>query len=157
MEQLFALPGGYVDADGVIQKEVVLTPVTGRVRKEMGKAESRRRGHSLINAILSKCIKRIGDVTNIHDGVLDKMSSGDRSFCLMMIRRFRNEAILSEERCNCGVTNLYEVQIDDYARHAEKAGGVFFYHMVWGLCWPEANCPIGYILPRGDWEIRHNR
>lgn len=48
-------------------------------------------------------------------------------------------------------------QIDDYARHAEKAGGVFFYHMVWGLCWPEDNCPIGYILPRGDWEIRHGR
>ena len=48
-------------------------------------------------------------------------------------------------------------QIDDYARHAEKAGGVFFYHMVWGLCWPEKQCPIGYILPRGDWEIRHGR
>lgn len=51
-------------------------------------------------------------------------------------------------------------QINDYARHAEKSGGVFFYHMVWGLGWPGTETepiPIGWILPRGDWEIRHGR
>jgi hypothetical protein len=46
-------------------------------------------------------------------------------------------------------------QIIDYARHAEKAGGVFVYHTVWGLGWPVL--PTGYIIPRGDWEIRHGR
>jgi len=46
-------------------------------------------------------------------------------------------------------------QIEDYARHAEKAGGVFVYHTTWLLGWPEL--PIGYILNRGDWPIRHGR
>ena len=50
-----------------------------------------------------------------------------------------------------------EGQIVDYARNAEKSGGVFFFHSVWGLCWPAENCPMDYIPPRGDWEIRHGR
>ena len=46
-------------------------------------------------------------------------------------------------------------QVIDHARNVEKAGGVHFYHMVWGLCWP--NCSVGYIIPRGDWPIRHGK
>ena len=46
-------------------------------------------------------------------------------------------------------------QIMDYARNAEEAGGVFFFHTTWGLGWPEL--PIGYIIDRGDWDINHGR
>ena len=46
-------------------------------------------------------------------------------------------------------------QIMDYARGVEKSGAVFVYHNVWGLGWPVV--PIGDIIERGDWEIRHGR
>lgn len=46
-------------------------------------------------------------------------------------------------------------QITDYARHTEKAGGIFVQHSVWGLAWPTIG--IGPIIPRGDWEIRQGK
>lgn len=116
MEQTFTLPGGYLDSDGIIHKEVVLTPVTGRVRRAMGTQQSRKRGYSMFNTILSKCIKRIGSIEKITREVLDNMLSGDRSFCTLMIRSFRSPMIKAEAQCpSCDEVNLYELPISDYS------------------------------------------
>lgn len=85
---MYTLPGGYVDSDRVIHREVEVTELTGEEEDILAS----RQASSLqkINKALSNCIKRIGNITNparITEIVEKDLTSSDRMFLIIALRR----------------------------------------------------------------------
>lgn len=115
MEKEFTLPAGYLDKDGNLHKTIVVTPVTGRVRREIGEQQSRRSAHSILNTILARCVKSIGPYEKVNRQMLDELLTGDRWFCAMMIRKFKGDLLHAEEQCSrCNETTTYEFPLEEY-------------------------------------------
>lgn len=115
MEKTITLPGGFLDSEGLIHKEVTIVPMTGKVRRQIGDQNIRKRAYSILNTILGACIKSIGSIEKINQKLLGEMLSGDRGYCLMEIRRFRGDSVKAEEQCSrCNETSLYEVSLDSF-------------------------------------------
>lgn len=85
---VFLLPGGYVDDEKNVHKEVEVTELTGEEEDILAS----RQASSLqkINKALTNCIKRVGTISErekIEDIVSNKLTSSDRMFLLIGLRR----------------------------------------------------------------------
>ena len=99
------LPGGYVDDDGGIHREVVLGPLTGAQEKaiaQRGNASPAARA----TCVLASCIRRIGTVDEITEDHARRLLVGDRQFLLLKLREitFGREmrAVTRCSRPDCG-------------------------------------------------------
>lgn len=80
------LPGGYVDDNGVVHREVELTPLTGR-EEELLAAHQRRETASLVTIVLQRCIRRIGTVPSVTEAVIRNLLVADRQYLLLKLRQ----------------------------------------------------------------------
>jgi hypothetical protein len=79
------LPGGYVDEAGVLHRQVELTPLTGR-EEELLARNNQPESASLVSAILSRCVQRIGAVSPVSEEVARHLLVEDRQYLLLRLR-----------------------------------------------------------------------
>lgn len=81
----WVLPGGLVDDQGVLHDDVDLRALSGR-EEELLVARSGRDTASLVTALLSRCVERIGTIAPVDDEVARRLLVPDRQFLLLRLR-----------------------------------------------------------------------
>ncbi|SET51496.1 hypothetical protein SAMN05216326_1329 [Nitrosomonas marina] len=83
--QTYTLPGGYLDANGKIQKEVMLFPLSGREEELLTGNQSP--SAQLVSELITRCVARIGEIQPVPLDVARALLVADREFILLMLRR----------------------------------------------------------------------
>jgi hypothetical protein len=78
------LPGGLVDDAGTVHDEVELRALSGRDEELL--AETAGNTAALVTAVLSRCVERIGAISEVDAGVVRRLLVGDRQFILLRLR-----------------------------------------------------------------------
>lgn len=79
------LPGGYLDEDGSLHREVELTPLSGR-EEELLSGQARAETAHLVTEVLCRCVVRIGSVRPLTAPVARRLLVGDRQYLLLKLR-----------------------------------------------------------------------
>jgi hypothetical protein len=110
------LPGGYWDDGGTLHRDFELAPLTGRDEEllaQSGRAESA----SLVTAVLSRAVRRVGDISPISEHVARQLLVADRQYLLLKLRRSTFGGIVrGSVFCpwrDCGERVSLQFQIDD--------------------------------------------
>ena len=80
------LPGGYVDADGRLHREVELAVLTGREEELLTQARHPRPAE-LVTEVLSRCVRRLGTISPVPPAVARGLLVADRQYLLLQLRR----------------------------------------------------------------------
>lgn len=80
----FRLPGGYVDEEGRVLQEGEIAPLSGR-EEELLAGNHRRESATLVTAILSCCLRRLGEINPISEEVTRNLLIGDRQYLLLKL------------------------------------------------------------------------
>ena len=84
--QRFLLPGGYVDTDCELIREVELAPLNGR-GEELIAAQQATATPALLTVLLSRCVLRLGPVSPVSEDVARRLLVVDRLFLLLKLRQ----------------------------------------------------------------------
>jgi len=88
----FVLPRGYVDRSGRVHKAGVMRMATARDELvPLYDDRVRENGAYLTVVLLARVIERIGDVTDIHGGVVEELFAADLAFLQDLYRRINSE------------------------------------------------------------------
>jgi len=80
------LPGGYWDATGRLHREFELSVLTGREEElltQVGRPESA----TLVTEVLSRCVRRLGEISPVPPEVARQLLVADRHYLLLQVRR----------------------------------------------------------------------
>lgn len=80
------LPGGYVDPGGRLHREVELAPLCGRDEELLAANPKKGGSASMVTAILSRCVRRIGEVAPVTQEVARALLVADRQYLLLKLR-----------------------------------------------------------------------
>jgi hypothetical protein len=104
---IFQLPGGYVSEDGILHREVELAVLSGR-EEELLAQRRNRESASLVTALLSRCVKRLGSIEPLSEEMARRLLVADRQFLLLKLREItfgdRVEATVTCPWPDCGKT-----------------------------------------------------
>jgi hypothetical protein len=91
-EFAFELPRGYVDDSGTVHREGSMRLATGR-DELVPLRDDRVREHSayLTVVLLGRVVTRIGEITDIHAGIIENLFASDLAFLQDMYRRINSE------------------------------------------------------------------
>lgn len=110
------LPGGYVDNDGVVHREVELTPLTGR-EEELLAGERSHEVASLVTTVLQRCIHRIGTISPVSQDMIRSLLIADRQYLLLKLRELTlGDTIQASVFCpwsDCGKKIMVSFLTDD--------------------------------------------
>jgi hypothetical protein len=84
--QSFLLPGGYVDADCELLREVELAPLSGR-DEELIAAQQANASPALLTGLISRCALRLGPVRPVSEELARRLLIMDRQFLLLKLRQ----------------------------------------------------------------------
>jgi hypothetical protein len=102
---IFQLPGGYVSEDGILHREVELAVLSGR-EEELLAQRRNRESASLVTALLSRCVKRLGSIEPLSEEMARRLLVADRQFLLLKLREItfgdRVEATVTCPWPDCG-------------------------------------------------------
>ncbi len=84
--QSFLLPGGYVDADCELVREVELAPLSGR-DEELIAAQQAIASPALLTGLLSRCVLRLGPIRPVSEDLARRLLVADRQFLLLKLRQ----------------------------------------------------------------------
>jgi len=88
----FTLPRGYVDSSGEVHRDGVMRLATARDELvPLVDDRVRENPQYLTVVLLSRVIVRIGNVTNIHAGVIENLFAADLAFLQDLYRRVNTE------------------------------------------------------------------
>jgi hypothetical protein len=79
------LPGGYVDADGVVHQQVDMAPLSGKEEELLASSYGLNRS-VLVTSLLSRCIQRLGSISPVSDEVVRQLLVADRQYLLLKLR-----------------------------------------------------------------------
>jgi hypothetical protein len=80
------LPGGYWDAAGRLHREFELATLTGREEELLAKARSGQSA-TLVTEVLSRCVRRLGDISPVSTDVARQLLVADRQYLLLRLRQ----------------------------------------------------------------------
>ena len=103
-EYEFVLPRGYVDGDGNVHREGVmrLAQAHDEIIPLNDMRVQRNRAY-LIIVLLSRVITRLGDVADVHTGIIENLFAGDLRFLEEMYNRINeDEATVTVTCSECG-------------------------------------------------------
>jgi hypothetical protein len=111
----WVLPVGYVDAQGRLHKQAELAPLTGREEELL--AQEDRPAAGLVTELLSRCVKRIGAISDITLQLMRELTVADRQYLLLMLRQLsfgdRVQATLPCPWPGCGKGVDIDFSIDE--------------------------------------------
>lgn len=86
MEQFTCLlPGGYIDEAGELHREVALVALSGR-EEELLVSMAKRGAAAQVSAVLSCCVKRIGNISPLSQDIIRQLLVGDRQYLMLQLR-----------------------------------------------------------------------
>ena len=116
VEMTGMLPGGYWDAAGVLHREFELAVLTGR-EEELLAQTRRAETASLVSAVLSRGVRRLGDISPVTEDVARQFLVADRQYLLLKLRQLTfGDMVRADVFCpwaDCGRRVSMEFGIDD--------------------------------------------
>jgi len=86
MRQLsYRLPGGYVDAAGLVHRDGELVPLSGREEELLANSHAPSSA-ALVTSILSRCVRRLGTISPVPEDVARGLLVADRQYLLLRLR-----------------------------------------------------------------------
>jgi hypothetical protein len=79
------LPAGYIDAQGQVHKLIELTPLTGREEELL--TQNDYPTATLVTEVLSRCVRRIGSISDVTPSIMRELLVADRQYLLLMLRQ----------------------------------------------------------------------
>ncbi len=99
------LPGGYWDSSGVLHREFELAMLTGR-EEELLVQSRRRETASLVSTVLSRGVRRLGNISPVTETIAAELLVADRQYLLLKLRQFTfGEVVRADVFCpwaDCG-------------------------------------------------------
>jgi hypothetical protein len=87
MEQEVALlPGGWWDPAGRLQRDAELSVLTGRDEELLAQAGGQETA-TLVTQVLSRCIRRLGDLSPVPADIIRQLLIADRDYLLLRLRQ----------------------------------------------------------------------
>lgn len=80
------LPVGYVDAQGIRHRTVLMSALSGREEELLGRAKGQALP-ALVTALLHCCVRQIGDIASLSSRVIAQLSPVDRQYLLLKLRQ----------------------------------------------------------------------
>src|ERR1019366_6530114 len=80
------LPGGYWDSGGVLHRQFELGNMTGREEELLVRASGTETS-SLVSAVLSRCVRRLGGISPVTEDVARHLLIADRQYLLLKLRQ----------------------------------------------------------------------
>lgn len=80
------LPGGYLDGDGTLQREVELAPFTGREEELLAGRYQPGQSAARVTTLLQRCIRRLGTLGPASEDVARGLLVADRQYLLLKLR-----------------------------------------------------------------------
>ncbi len=123
------LPGGWWDPSGRLQRDAVLTVLTGRDEEQLSQL-GRQETASLVTQVLSRCVRRLGDVSPVPAGVVRELLVADRDYLLLRLRQATfGDRIRADLFCpwaECGERMSVDFSIDELpVRESARKGPVY--------------------------------
>ena len=123
------LPGGYVDEDGVLHREVELAPLSGREEELL--ADQRSIGRTaLITIILSRCVHHLGSISPVPVELMRRLLVADRQYLLLKLREITfGDQVQATVRClwaDCGQKVDIDFSLQDIPVTESQAKGPFY-------------------------------
>jgi hypothetical protein len=110
------LPGGYWDSAGVLHREFELAVLTGREEELLAQAR-RAETASLVSAVLSRSVLRVGGISPVTEDVARQFLVADRQYLLLKFRQFTfGDLVRGDLFCpwaDCGRRVSIAFRIDD--------------------------------------------
>ena len=103
--QVFMLPGGYVDGEGMVHREVELAPVTGFDEELLDSIGPAVCSAQVVTALLSRCLKRVGNHSPVTTAIVRDLLINDRDFLMWKLReltlgkRVRAMIVCGDAKC----------------------------------------------------------
>ncbi len=123
------LPGGWIDPAGVVHREVLLSPLTGR--EEALLAENHKGEYaSLVTTVLSRCVRQIGEIRPVPESLTENLLIADRDYLLLKIREATfGSQVQATVPCpwpDCGEKTDIDFLIDDIpVTSSEEKGPIY--------------------------------
>ena len=146
--QIFTLPGGYVDEQGVTHREVELAPVTGFEEELLDGVGPAARSAHAVTALLSSCVRRVGKLAPVTTALVRDLLINDREFLMLKLRELTLGKNLKAEivcrELKCAQSMDIALNLDDLTPNAKPVDRrVFKFEM------EEAGFAIEFRLPTG--------
>jgi len=91
-EFTFVLPRGYVDGNGVVHRDGVMRLATARDELIPLKDDRVRENSSYLSVVLlARVVMRIGEIDDVHAGIIENLFAADLAFLQDMYRRINQE------------------------------------------------------------------
>jgi len=79
------LPGGYWDSAGVLHRDFELAELTGHEEELLAQTRGTETS-SLVSAVLSRCVRRLGGISPVTEEVASQLLIADRQYLLLKLR-----------------------------------------------------------------------
>ena len=116
MDRSGVLPGGYIDHDGQIHRDVGLKPLSGR-EEELLAQMSGAQSAGQVTAVLSRCVEHIGTETPVSEQIARDLLVGDRQYLLLKLRALTfGDDVVATVNCpwpDCGRPLDLEFRLSD--------------------------------------------
>lgn len=127
--QSFLLPGGYVDADGQLLREVELAPLSGR-DEELIAAQQPNANATLLTALLARCVLRLGHIRPVSEDLTRHLLVADRQFLLLKLRQMTfGDQVQATVQCPweaCRKKVDIDFSLDDIPVHESEQKGPLY-------------------------------
>ena len=91
-EYAFVLPRGYVDGAGTLHREGVMRLATARDEITPQRDPRVRENEAYLTILLlARVITRLGDLTDVHAGIIERLFAADLAFLQDLYRRINQE------------------------------------------------------------------
>ena len=146
------LPGGYVDAGGRLQREFELAVLTGREEELLAQARHPRPA-ALVTEVLSRCVRRLGDIEPVPSQVARDLLVGDRLYLMLQLRRAtfgdRVRATLVCPWPDCGERVSLDFAISDVPVEVRPQAGPLHTMTLSVAATGRDGCDVVFRLPTG--------
>jgi hypothetical protein len=146
------LPGGYFDAGGRLQRDFDLGVLTGREEELLTQAHHPRPA-ALVTEVLSRCVRRLGDISPVPPEVARDLLVADRIYLMLQLRRDtfgdRVRANLTCPWPGCGERVSLDFAISDVPVEAAPQPGPLHSMTLSAAAGGRAGCEVTFRLPIG--------
>ncbi len=109
------LPVGYLDEDSRLHRQAVLRKMTGQEEALLADRKLRKNAGKLVTELLASCLRELGEVKPVTRQVVSKLTSLDRNYLLMELRKitFGNELEANYTCPACDETNTIVEDLEE--------------------------------------------